>query len=93
MMAKHGIKCIVTPHAGVWIETVSAFFVLLLALSLPTRECGLKHAPQVPLSNDSVTPHAGVWIETPCGYLRHKKRDVTPHAGVWIETSVVKSIS
>ena len=55
----------VTPHAGVWIETVpTELYGLAVASSLPTRECGLKPCfTKLMLPND-VTPHAGVWIET-----------------------------
>ena len=33
---------IVTPHAGVWIETDKISFEIGNAASLPMRECGLK---------------------------------------------------
>ena len=33
----------VTPRVGVWIETFTLNSVLLIALSLPAWECGLKH--------------------------------------------------
>ena len=35
---------LVTPHAGVWIETIIAFFIAYGIASLPMRECGLKLA-------------------------------------------------
>ena len=34
----------VTPRAGVWIETQSDRYDTRYTLSLPVRECGLKHA-------------------------------------------------
>ena len=40
----------VTPHAGVWIETNRRMKVFLKALSLPTRECGLKRIDQSAVS-------------------------------------------
>ena len=57
---------LVTPRAGVWIETVISATTTLARWSLPVRECGLK----LPLIADNVTqlqvvtPRAGVWIET-----------------------------
>ena len=55
----------VTPHAGVWIETPLSRYYTKHFVSLPTRECGLKHSSHnvrsLPMK---VTPHAGVWIET-----------------------------
>ena len=56
----------VTPHAGVWIETALHMQARMIVKSLPMRECGLKlfllgHLVGV----EQVTPHAGVWIETP----------------------------
>ncbi len=43
-------------------------------MSLPTRECGLKHDRQGLIWRfDDVTPYAGVWIET-LPPLRHRLR-------------------
>ena len=33
----------VTPHAGVWIETLDIVDCRSVGVSLPMRECGLKH--------------------------------------------------
>ncbi len=80
--------CLVTPRAGVWIETnASAASVALDAASLPVRECGLKHYSIVPFwYGTTVTPRAGVWIETCTGNRCRLSCHVTPRAGVWIET-------
>ena len=60
---RHWIE--VTPHAGVWIETADCRTSETNLLSLPTRECGLKHCFHCSfLFASLVTPHAGVWIET-----------------------------
>ena len=55
----------VTPHVGVWIETVQLCWKTALRLSLPMWECGLKLVLCLNTINLSfVTPHVGVWIET-----------------------------
>ena len=55
----------VTPRAGVWIETLLLAKVAGFLLSLPVRECGLKHDKElVGKDRNCVTPRAGVWIET-----------------------------
>ena len=55
----------VTPYAGVWIETATSPSMLLMASSLPTRECGLKLSHEISYCQACiVTPDAGVWIET-----------------------------
>ncbi len=56
-------------------------------MSLPVRECGLKHKlTWVKTKTDCVTPRAGVWIETFCRLRIDEMDRVTPRAGVWIET-------
>ena len=76
----------VTPCAGVWIEIVFCFLLLLLVLSLPVRECGLKlslHHSNICCVK--VTPCAGVWIEIDKTAVMSLSFVVTPCAGVWIE--------
>ena len=62
-------------------------FGVLKTLSLPLRECGLKHHGdkgfRIPVK---VTPLAGVWIETQRTPEERENELVTPLAGVWIET-------
>ena len=78
----------VTPHTGVWIETLTLCNVGKRNLvSRPTRACGLKHLVCRLTSHLSqVTPHTGVWIETDRSLQRSEYLGVTPHTGVWIET-------
>ena len=84
----------VTPHAGVWIETLHRHQRHQPMSSRPTRACGLKQANNlVIMRNNLVTPHAGVWIETRPVYRFARLADVTPHAGVWIETTSWTSAS
>ena len=55
----------VTPHAGVWIETIS--FGIMLAIFAVTPHAGVWIETVSHVSIDrslKVTPHAGVWIET-----------------------------
>ena len=69
----------VTPHAGVWIETTCSGRCGFRTLSLPTRECGLKHPVKTYIVNDTeVTPHAGVWIETAALHLLFLLRPSLP---------------
>ena len=58
------LSTIVTPHAGVWIETVYLMSNNKINESRPMRACGLKQTTQKYCFVDKVTPHAGVWIET-----------------------------
>ena len=76
----------VTPHAGVWIETIINLIPIMMILSLPMRECGLKHF---------ITLHFATKARSlpmrECGlkltmYPYFALIEVTPHAGVWIET-------
>jgi len=62
--------------------------LLSVVLSLPLRECGLKHSIHLlHLHLIRVTPLAGVWIET-ANFAEHERNGgVTPLAGVWIETA------
>ena len=54
----------VTPFAGVWIEISSGIYTVLVSLSLPSRECGLKSVTaDYHTLVKGVTPFAGVWIE------------------------------
>ena len=79
---------IVTPHAGVWIETrLNKARWWSLTASRLMQACGLKPWPHKIVSRKSfVTPHAGVWIETLHLVQISYYQLVTPHAGVWIET-------
>ena len=77
----------VTPHAGVWIETICFFASSVSAPSLPMRECGLKHNNALGVGMDM-----GSLPMRECGLKQSIERKialrcvVTPHAGVWIET-------
>ena len=58
----------VTPHVGVWIETVDASHDIFVTTVTPhvgvwieTGRCKL------PDADHDVTPHVGVWIETSVG--------------------------
>ena len=55
----HSTPSAVTPHAGVWIETFTALIISAIPLSLPMRECGLKHAETVVYSFEA--------SHSPCG--------------------------
>ena len=60
-----GISYAVTPHGGVWIETLGEYAGKAVTASLPTGECGLKRETvDDNVLRYSVTPHGGVWIET-----------------------------
>ena len=82
----------VTPHAGVWIETVVAGLANDENWSLPTRECGLKRicAKRGRVQISSLPTRE-------CGLKQRLHRSrviadiVTPHAGVWIETTEPKN--
>ena len=55
---------VVTPLAGVWIEILLICRTILIYMSLPSRECGLKSLlNSVIYILGLVTPLAGVWIE------------------------------
>ena len=79
---------IVTPLAGVWIETCAICCDMAVpTTSLPLRECGLKrcllrhhhlHTPSLPLRECGLKPTTP--LTAPVAAL------VTPLAGVWIET-------
>ena len=56
---------LVTPHTGVWIETLVVCHICNVVMSRPTRACGLKQAYiKSAKERERVTPHTGVWIET-----------------------------
>jgi len=80
---------IVTPRAGVWIETSYLAGTAIYAnKSRPVRACGLKQIQTVfPILLCRVTPRAGVWIETDIRNHFEAAGIVTPRAGVWIETA------
>ena len=64
------------------------------ALSLPSRECGLKlQTERFTTAVWPVTPFAGVWIEIWRGKKMAKKIKVTPFAGVWIEMTLSPAYS
>ena len=51
----------VTPHAGVWIEILLPSLSPLSAMSLPTRECGLKFTRKLyQIVNQSHSPRGSV---------------------------------
>ena len=89
-MAQFGMNAQeVTPHVGVWIETVDVYLHVRSELSLPTWECGLKRTILI----------TTIWTMTSlptweCGLKRLDGRvlalvsGVTPHVGVWIETII-----
>ena len=55
---------LVTPLAGVWIETFNRFRQPTFYKSHPSRVCGLKLVCPELCRRTDVTPLAGVWIET-----------------------------
>ena len=76
----------VTPFAGVWIEIVKCTMRIMLLVSLPSRECGLKF-----INFTTKDMKAKSLPSRECG-LKFHVRDppflfciVTPFAGVWIE--------
>ena len=84
---------LVTPHTGVWIETLIELKGKLKLMSRPTRACGLKQQPHITFSDSTtVTPHTGVWIETPYLQRGDTLTLVTPHTGVWIETLFIPNL-
>ena len=77
----------VTPHVGVWIETL--VWRIPPARLLVTPHVGVwieTWMTIVRLPRCSVTPHVGVWIETVSDFSVATGDCVTPHVGVWIET-------
>ena len=55
--------------------------------SLPTRERGLKPAPNSAIATaPCVAPYAGAWIETIINKIAPILLEVAPYAGAWIET-------
>ena len=79
----------VTPFVGVWIETISIYFLTLVLKSHPSWVCGLKPATIIWGGAESVTPFVGVWIETPFRLRFGDEIHVTPFVGVWIETIIL----
>ena len=81
------LSILVAPLAGAWIETVFRTPTLLILLSLPLRERGLKHTMDSKnKGGKEVAPLAGAWIETYCKHRLEKEEKVAPLAGAWIET-------
>ncbi|KNY27424.1 hypothetical protein Bccel_2695 [Pseudobacteroides cellulosolvens ATCC 35603 = DSM 2933] len=77
----------VTPHAGVWIETLSNHHPAYSIAVTPHAGVWIETTGDMVVNEDRrVTPHAGVWIETKWVGRKYKRSKVTPHAGVWIET-------
>ena len=78
---------IVTPRAGVWIETCMSSSFPLMVKSLPVRECGLKphllHGLCVVYQS---LPVRECGLKLRCVSGPFCCRFVTPRAGVWIET-------
>ena len=58
----------------------------MIALSLPTRERGLKCSKRIwVIEFNEVAPHAGAWIEIAFVVSYLDEEEVAPHAGAWIE--------
>ena len=79
---------LVTPLAGVWIETLHLISYRILKESLPLRECGLKLAvlQQISMGMRSLPlRECGLKPLFSSAYITAIK--VTPLAGVWIETT------
>ena len=81
---------LVTPYAGVWIETARPDCMRVLAsMSRLMQACGLK--PRTP--NNLATRWTSRLMQA-CGLKRHRyglgggREHVTPYAGVWIETTL-----
>jgi len=81
----------VAPHGGAWIEIYPLSYKLVIVVSLPTGERGLKFInARVSPMRMPVAPHGGAWIEivyfisTSSGVL------VAPHGGAWIEIRLMK---
>ncbi len=78
---------LVTPHAGVWIETSTRCFFHFKSWSLPMRECGLKpDHPQSDFFNSKSLPMRECGLKPAVTVTDSATTPVTPHAGVWIET-------
>ena len=85
----NGLSCgaIVTPLAGVWIETTNQAHSPSARRVTPLAGVWIET-----LRGDNqcrcprVTPLAGVWIETAISTHAGTQLSVTPLAGVWIET-------
>ena len=82
----------VAPYAGAWIETSKIDILILLSVSLPTRERGLKRYPKTTMIHtpSAVAPYAGAWIETNNLEIFELYRIVAPYAGAWIETGIAE---
>ena len=79
---------IVTPRAGVWIETCMSSSFPLMVKSLPVRECGLKLVIVVDLGNLLLSlPVRECGLKRPRPAYHEPAKAVTPRAGVWIETT------
>ncbi len=85
---------VITPRAGVRIETGMMQGSIEVLQSLLVQECGLKlHAWQHYVSSDKITPRAGVRIETMHKALSTPSWQITPRAGVRIETEYHSFVS
>ena len=80
----------VTPHMGVWIETLWVYKIEVKNMSRPTWACGLKlNIKAIKWNRQASRP---TWA---CGlklyFFSHflNLSMVTPHMGVWIETLTV----
>ena len=84
----------VAPLAGAWIEIIFPFSAgLFAALSLPSRERGLKSCYEISVPRrETVAPLAGAWIEMRVWRSASRRRVVAPLAGAWIEIFVTVSV-
>ncbi len=87
------ISKVVTPRAGVWIETSSSVQVYLHRSVTPRAGVWIETLKEFFKTTEwEVTPRAGVWIETHSFMQRLTSCEVTPRAGVWIETQSEHSL-
>jgi len=64
--------CAVAPHAGAWIETVTAPDGAAAFAVAPHAGAWIETpARQRPSTTGAVAPHAGAWIETMCRLPHH----------------------
>ena len=66
----HAARLPVAPLAGAWIEMHGNYLLSPSALSLPSRERGLKYVTVGCCDDVRVAPLAGAWIEIPLSSFR-----------------------
>ena len=77
----------VAPHAGAWIETMTAKSDAERKKSHPMRVRGLKLQADAPISPDMLShPMRVRGLKRKGFWNQQKEQPVAPHAGAWIET-------